>query len=87
VTGFITVMLVACLNAANPATCTKLPITDNTQAQADDAPLTITGCMGVEGMETARKYWEEHPDLHKNYQFGGWACRIGNKQLPDGGKA
>jgi hypothetical protein len=80
--AFIGLFLVVCLNPANHATCTKLPIVDSTQVE-----LTMTGCMGVEGQVSAIKYWEEHPDLHKAYQFGGWSCQIGNKKAPDRGAA
>jgi hypothetical protein len=85
--GFIAVYLIVCLNAANHETCTKLPITDNTQAQADGVELTISGCQGIQGAISAQKYWEEHSDLHKKFQFGGWACQVGNKKAPDRGGA
>jgi hypothetical protein len=49
--------------------------------------MTIVGCMGVEGMSSAKKFWEEHQDIHNVYQFGGWSCRIGNKKGPDRGHA
>ena len=85
---FIGIFLVVCLNATVPGTCTSLPITDNTEAQADDAPLTMTGCMGVEGQVTALKYWEAHPDLHEKFQYGGWRCQVGTLEgFPDRGKA
>jgi len=80
--GFIALYLIVCVQADNHGTCTKLPIIDSTQAD-----LTMAGCMGVEGQVSALKYWQEHSDLHKNFQYGGWACRIGNKKAPDKGSA
>jgi hypothetical protein len=85
--GFVAIYLVVCLNAANPNTCTRLPVTDSTQGQPDDAPMTMSGCMGVEGQSSAIKYWAEHPDLHQKFQYGGWSCQVGNKKAPDRGKA
>jgi hypothetical protein len=43
--------------------------------------------MGVEGANSAKKFWEDHPDIHKAYHFGGWSCQIGNKKAPDRGHA
>jgi hypothetical protein len=44
--GFVAVYLIVCLNAASHDTCTKLPITDNTQVQADGTrPLDTLSAM------------------------------------------
>lgn len=85
--GFIALYLIACLNPANHNTCVSLPVSDNTQAQPDGSEMTMMGCMGVEGMISARKYWEDHEDIRKVYSFGGWSCQIGNKKVPDPGHA
>ena len=79
---FIAVYLVVCLNAAVHGTCSQLPITDSTEQ-----PLTMVGCLGQQGEVSAQRYWEAHPDLHATFQYGGWACRIGNKKAPDAGGA
>jgi hypothetical protein len=84
---FLAVYLLVCTAPGNPATCTKLPITDSTQGQPDGSELTLTGCMGVQGAESARRYWDAHPDIQKHFYFGGWACQVGNKKAPDNGKA
>jgi hypothetical protein len=76
---FVSVFLVVCVVLGDPATCTRLPIIDNTQ----EAAVTMMGCLGSQGEVTARSYWETHKELHKNYHFGGWACQIGNKKATD----
>jgi hypothetical protein len=76
--GFTALYLIACLSPTNHSTCVSLPVTDSTQAQPDGAEMTMMGCMGVQGMNSAKKYWEEH---------GGWSCQIGNKKAPDRGHA
>lgn len=82
-TPFITVLLVVCLNAANHDTCTKIPITDSSQAQEENVPpVSMAGCLSLQGLLTAKKYWDEHPDLHEKFQFGGVACQIGNRAPP-----
>ena len=43
--------------------------------------------MGVQGANSAKKYWEEHDDIRKVYHFGGWSCQVGNKKVPDKGHA
>jgi hypothetical protein len=61
----------------------SLPVTDNTQAQPDGSEMTMMDCMGVEGMNSAKKFWEEHQDIRAVYQFGGSSCQIGNQKAPD----
>lgn len=84
---FVTVMLVICLNVSTRLGCTDIPVTDTTQAQDDKQEVNMTGCLGTQGFFTAQKFWNEHVDLHDHYQFGGWACKLGNKKAPDGGRA
>jgi hypothetical protein len=79
--GFIALYLIACLDPANHNTCVSLPIADSTQAQRDGSE------MSVEGANSAKRYWDEHDDIRKVYQFGGWSCQIGNKKAPDPGHA
>jgi hypothetical protein len=57
--GFIALYLIACLNPTNHNTCVSLPVTDSTQAQPDGSEMTMMGCMGAQGMYSAKKYWEE----------------------------
>src|SRR5215831_9497434 len=83
--GFIALYLIACLDPINHNTCVSLPVTDSTQAQPDGSEMSMMGCMGVEGANSAKKFWEDHPDMHKAYHFGGWSCQIGNKKAPDRG--
>jgi hypothetical protein len=85
--SFVAVYLVVCLNTAARVGCTNLPITDNTQAQDNGAAVNMAGCLGLEGFNTAIKYWNEHADLHEKFQYGGWACQVGNKKAPDRGGA
>ena len=80
-TGFIALYLMACLDPINHNTCVSLPVTDSTQAQPYGSEMSMIGCMGVEGANSAKKFWEEA------YHFGGWSCQIGNKKAPDRGHA
>jgi hypothetical protein len=27
--------------------------------------MNMMGCMGIEGANSAKKFWEDHPDMHK----------------------
>jgi hypothetical protein len=49
--------------------------------------MSMMGCMGIEGANSAKKFWEDHPDMHKAYHFGGWSCQIGDRKAPDRGHA
>ena len=84
--SFIALYLIACLDPTNHNTCVSLPVTDSSQAQPDGSEMSMMGCMGIEGANSAKKFWEDHPDMHKAYHFGGWSCQIGNKKAPDRGK-
>ena len=83
--GFIALYLIACLDPSNHTTCVSLPVTDSTQAQPDGSEMSMMGCMGIEGANSAKKFWEDHPDMHEVYHFGGWSCQVGNKKAPDRG--
>jgi hypothetical protein len=85
--SFIALYLIACLDPTNHNTCVSLPVTDSAQAQPDGSEMTMIGCMGTQGMNSANKYWEEHQDVRNVYHFGGWSCQIGNKKAPDRGHA
>jgi hypothetical protein len=85
--GLIALYLIACLDPTNHNTCVSLPVTDSTQAQPDGSEMTMTGCMGIEGANSAKKFWEDHEDMHKAYHFGGWSCQIGNKKAADRSRA
>ena len=85
--GFIALYLIACLDPTNHNTCVSLPVTDSTQAQPDGSEMSMMGCMGIEGANSAKKFWEDHPDMHKAYRFGGWSCQVKNKKAPDRGHA
>ncbi len=85
--GFIALYLIACLDPTNDNTCVSLPVTDSTQAQPDGSEISMMGCIGIEGANSAKKFWEDHPDMHKAYHFGGWSCQVANKKAPDRGHA
>jgi hypothetical protein len=59
--GFIALYLIACLDPTNHNTCVSLPVTDSTQAQTDGSEMSMMGCMGIEGANSAKKFWEDHP--------------------------
>jgi hypothetical protein len=54
-----------------------VPVVNSSQDQ-----VSMSGCMGLEGMESAKEFWEHHP-LYHSWQFKGWACQIGNSARPD----
>jgi len=80
---FIAVYLIICLHASNRATCSAVPVIDSTQ----DDTISMSGCMGLQGFATAMNFWNTHTELHAKFEFGGWACRVGNKKAPDNGGA
>ena len=63
--GFIALYLIACLDPTNHKTCVSLPVTDSTQAQPDGSEMNMMGCMGIEGANSAKKFWEDHPDMQR----------------------
>jgi hypothetical protein len=74
---FITVLVTVCLDLAVQGTCVTVPVVNSSQDQ-----VSMVGCMGLEGMESAKEFWECHP-LYHSWQFKGWACQIGNSAPPD----
>ena len=78
---FITVLAIICLNIAVPGTCLTEPVVDSNQEQ-----LTMGGCLGLLGFESAKEFWEHHP-LYHTWKFKGWACQFGNRAPPERGKA
>jgi len=73
--------LIICLNLAVPGTCMNEPVVNSNQEQ-----LTMGGCLGLLGFESAKEFWEHHP-LYHTWKFKGWACQFGNRAPPDRGKA
>src|SRR5262249_37160754 len=61
--GFIALYVTACLNLANPGSCVTEFITDSTQNQ-----MSMTECLGVEGLNSAKEFVEKHP-LYHTWQF------------------
>jgi hypothetical protein len=78
---FITVLAIICLNVAVPGTCLTEPVVNSNQEQ-----LTMGGCLGLLGFESAKEFWEHHP-LYHTWKFKGWACQFGNRAPPERGKA
>ena len=78
---FITVLAIICLNLAVPGICMTEPVVNSNQEQ-----LTMGGCLGLLGFESAKEFWEHHP-LYHTWKFKGWACQFGNRAPPDRGKA
>jgi hypothetical protein len=79
--GFIALYVTACLNLANPGSCVTEFVTDSTQNQ-----MTVMGCLGVDGLSSAKEFVAQHP-LYHTWQFKGWSCQIGNKPAPKKGQA
>jgi hypothetical protein len=67
--GFIALYLIACLDPTNHNTCVSLPVTDSTQAQPDGSEMSMMGCMGIEGANSAKKFWEDHPDNAQGFSL------------------
>jgi hypothetical protein len=79
--GFIALYVTACLSLGSPGSCVTEFVTDSTQSQ-----MTMTGCLGVEGLNSAKEFVESHP-LYRTWRFKGWSCQVGNKQAPKKGQA
>jgi hypothetical protein len=79
--GFIALYVTACLNLASPGSCATELVTDSTQNQ-----MTMAGCLGVEGLSSAKEFVEKHP-LYHAWRFKGWSCQIGNRPAPKKGQA
>jgi hypothetical protein len=74
---FITVFAIICLNVGVPGTCLTEPAVNSNREQ-----LTMGGCLGLLGFESAKEFWEHHP-LYHTWKFKGWACQLGNRAPPD----
>jgi hypothetical protein len=79
--GFIALYVTACLSLGSPGSCVTEFVTDSTQSQ-----MTMTGCLGVKGLNSAKEFVESHP-LYRTWRFKGWSCQVGNKQAPKKGQA
>ena len=79
--GFIALSVTACLNLATSGSCVTELVTNSTQNQ-----MTMTGCLGVEGLSSAKEFVEKHP-LYHAWRFKGWSCQIGNRPSPKRGQA
>src|SRR6516225_3210590 len=73
---FITVLVTVCLNLAVQGTCVTMPVVNSSQDQ-----VSMVGCMGLQGMESAKEFWQHHP-LYHGWQSRGWACRSGTAPHP-----
>jgi len=60
---FIALYVTACLNLGNPGSCVSEFVTDSTQNQ-----MTMTECLGVEGLYSAKEFVEKHR-LYHTWQF------------------
>ena len=78
--GFIALYATACLNLANPGSCVTAFITDSTQNQ-----MTMTECLGVEGLNSAKEFVEKHP-LYHTWQFKVGAARSATSPPRRGGR-
>ncbi len=79
--GFIALYVTACLNLGNPGSCVSEFVTDSTQNQ-----MTMTECLGVEGLYSAKEFVEKHP-LYHTWQFKGWsAARSATSRPRKGGR-
>jgi hypothetical protein len=66
----MTVLLaVICFNGA----CVTEPVVDSNQGE-----MTLAGCLGIEGMISAKQFVETHPRYHL-WQLRGWKCQIGSR--------
>lgn len=74
--GFIALYVTACLNLASPGSCATELVTDS----------TMTGCLGVEGLSSAKEFVENHP-LYHTWRFKDRSCQIGNRPAPKKGQA
>ena len=67
---FVTLLVTVCLNLGVPGSCVTEP---------------VVNCLGLEGFESAKEFWEHHP-LYHTWKLKGWACQIGNRAAPERGK-
>jgi hypothetical protein len=62
---FITVFAIICLNVGVPGTCLTEPVVNSNHEQ-----LTMGGCLGLLGFESAKEFWEHHPLTPGNLRAG-----------------
>jgi hypothetical protein len=79
--GFIALYVTACLTLGEPGSCVTEFVTDSTQNA-----MTMSGCLGIEGLTSAKDFVEKHP-LYHAWRLKGWSCQIGNKPAPRRGRA
>jgi hypothetical protein len=53
---FVTLLVTVCLNLGVPGSCVTEPVVNSNQEQ-----VTMTGCLGLVGFESAKEFWEHHP--------------------------
>ena len=56
---FVMLLVTVCLNPGVPGSCVTEPVVNSNQEQ-----VTMTGCLGLEGFEPAKEFWEHHPLYH-----------------------
>jgi len=78
---FITVLMTVCLGLSATGTCITTPVVNSNQEE-----VTMGGCMGLVGLESAREFWQQHPLYHAG-NSKGWSCQIGNRAPPAKGNA
>jgi hypothetical protein len=83
--GFIALYLIACLDPTNHNTCVSLPVTDSTQAQPDRSEMSMMGCMGIEGANSAKKFWEDHSDSTRRITSEVGPAKSEIRRFPIGG--
>ena len=68
----ITLWAVLCMNAA-PNVCVQEIVTDSRISN-----ISWGECMGIGGLESARKFAEENPQ-YANWHFQAWRCQNGER--------
>ena len=82
--GFIALYLIACLDPTNHNACVSLPVTDSTQAQPDGSEMSMMSCMGIEGANSAKKFWEDHPVCTRRIASEDGPAKSEIRKLPIG---
>ena len=81
---FITLFATVCLAGADPQV-TKNACVNEVVVDQNLAPdMTMSSCMGIEGLESARNFVEGSPlySDEKKWKLNGWSCQFGNKPRP-----
>ena len=68
----ITLWAVLCMNSA-PNVCVQEIVTDSRISN-----ISWGECMGIAGLESARKFAEENPQ-YANWHFQAWRCQNGER--------